>query len=66
MQNHHRAHVQTRKTIGFFFGLLYRRLRFYALKLPFVYLMIPLGFLFEFIITFPFIVMVTIDARRKQ
>ncbi len=46
--------------------IIFKRLRFYTIKLPFVYLMIPLGFLFEFLVTFPFIVMVAIDARRKR
>ena len=45
---------------------LYKRLHFYGIKLPFVFLMIPIGFLFEFLVTFPFIVMVSIDSRRNH
>ena len=41
-------------------------LNFYMLKLPFVYIMIPIGFVFEFLTTFPFAVMVSIDGFRRK
>ena len=44
---------------------LLKTLKFYLLKLPFVYAAIPLGFIFEFIITFPYIVMTGLDKRRR-
>lgn len=45
---------------------LYDRGIFYAFKLPFVYIAVPMGFLFEYIITFPYIVMTGIDAHGKK
>ncbi|NOY68551.1 MAG: hypothetical protein GXP53_03535 [Deltaproteobacteria bacterium] len=44
----------------------YRICKFYLIKLPFVYIAAPLGFLFDFIITFPYIIMTEIDGRRKK
>lgn len=45
---------------------VYKILKFYVIKLPFVYIAAPLGFLFDFIITFPYIVMTELDGRRKK
>ena len=42
-----------------------KAIRFYAVKLPFIYLMIGLGFVFEFLLTYPFMILVTIDERRQ-
>lgn len=42
-----------------------KTLKFYTVKLPFVYLMIPVGFIFEYLVTLPYIVMVSIDERRQ-
>ncbi|MBS3808831.1 MAG: hypothetical protein KGY38_01575 [Desulfobacterales bacterium] len=42
-----------------------RILKFYTVKLPFVYLMIPVGFIFEYLVTLPYIVLVSIDERRQ-
>lgn len=42
-----------------------KALRLYTLKIPFVFLMAAAGFIFEFLITFPHIVMVKIDERRS-
>lgn len=43
---------------------VYKTLKFYLIKLPFVYIAAPLGLLFDFIITFPYIVMTELDVRR--
>lgn len=48
------------------FVRIYRTFKFYLIKLPFVYIAAPLGFLFDFIITFPYIVMTEIDGRRGK
>ncbi len=45
---------------------LYDRGIFYAVKLPFVYIAVPIGLLFEYVIMFPYIVMTAIDARSKR
>lgn len=42
-----------------------KAIRFYAVKLPFIYLMIGLGFVFEFLLTYPYIILVAIDERRQ-
>lgn len=42
-----------------------KAIRFYAVKLPFIYLMIGLGFVFEFLLTYPFMILVAIDQRRQ-
>ena len=39
-------------------------MKFYALQLPFVYSMAAIGFVFEFLMTFPFAIAASIDARR--
>lgn len=38
---------------------------FYTIRLPFVCVMVPVGFLFEFLVTFPYIVLTAIDGRRQ-
>ncbi len=48
------------------FRNLFKLLHFYLIKLPFIYITVPAGFLFEFFITCPFIVMTFIDARRQD
>jgi len=40
-------------------------LHFYALKLPFVYCIAAMGFVFEFFTTLPFAIAASIDARRR-
>ena len=41
-----------------------KKLKFYALKLPFVYCIAAIGFVFEFFTTLPFAIAASIDARR--
>ena len=48
------------------FMRIYKTLKFYLIKLPFVYIAAPLGLLFDFIITFPYIVMTELDGRRGK
>lgn len=43
-----------------------RKFLFYTVKLPFILMMIPLGFILEFIVSFPFIVLCTLDHRLQQ
>gem|GEM_PF-2823798 len=45
---------------------LAKTLKFYLVKIPFTYIAVTIGFLFEFIITFPYIVMTEIDGRRRK
>jgi hypothetical protein len=40
---------------------MYDRIRFHLVKLPFILLLITFGFIFEFLITLPFIVLCTLD-----
>jgi hypothetical protein len=42
---------------------LRKTLHFYAIRLPLIYALIPAGFLFEFIITFPFRVLAGLDRK---
>ncbi|MFO8113339.1 MAG: hypothetical protein R6T92_12600 [Desulfosalsimonadaceae bacterium] len=41
-------------------------LYFYLVKLPFVYILVAIGFVFEFVATFPFVVLVSIDTYRQK
>ncbi len=43
-----------------------KNLHFYLVRLPFIYLAIPIGFIFEFLITFPYVVMCEIDRKCRQ
>ena len=43
---------------------LYDRVIFYTIKLPFVFIAAPIGFLFEGLITLPYIIMTEIDGRH--
>ena|GEM_PF-2956586 len=45
---------------------IYRTLHFYVIKLPFIYITVPIGFLFEYLVTFPYIIMVSIDTHRQN
>jgi len=45
---------------------LYKKILFYTVKLPFIYLAIPIGFIFEYLITFPYIVLCTIDGLFQK
>ncbi len=42
------------------------RILFYAIKLPFIYLMIFLGFAFEFAVTLPYQIMIILDSIRES
>ena len=42
----------------------YKTLYFYTIRLPLIYLLIPMGFIFEFLITFPFLVLASLDRNR--
>jgi len=39
-----------------------KTIKFYTVKLPLILIAIAVGFIFEFIITFPFLVFCTIDS----
>ncbi|MCF8111715.1 MAG: hypothetical protein K9J85_09530 [Desulfobacteraceae bacterium] len=41
-------------------------IRFFAIKLPCVYLLIIMGFVLEFLITLPFIIITEADSLRKN
>ena len=47
---------------------IYKTLHFYCIKLPFIFIMIPIGFIFEYVITFPFIILTYLDrdASKKR
>ena len=42
-----------------------KRYLFYGIKLPFILLLIILGFMMEFIVELPFIVLTRFDGRRR-
>ncbi len=39
---------------------------FYTVKLPLIFITIPVGFIFDFLVTFPSIVLCSLDARLKN
>jgi len=41
-----------------------KNLKFYAVKMPLVYCIAAIGFVFEFLTTLPFAIASSIDARR--
>jgi hypothetical protein len=41
---------------------MYDRITFYLVKLPFILLLIIFGFIFEFLITLPFLVLCSLDS----
>ena len=43
-----------------------KTLKFYTIQLPLILIAIPLGFLLEFVITFPFFVFCGIDGLKKK
>jgi len=45
---------------------IYRILHFYCIKLPLIFIMIPIGFIFEYVITFPFIVLTALDRNPSK
>ena len=42
-----------------------KRYFFYSVKLPFILLLIILGFMMEYIVALPFIVLTRLDGRRR-
>jgi len=45
---------------------IYKTLHFYFIKLPFIFIMIPIGFIFEYLITFPFLILTTLDRNAPK
>jgi hypothetical protein len=45
---------------------IYEYVKFYIIKLPFIYLLILLGFILEFIVQLPSLVLYTIDTYRGK
>jgi hypothetical protein len=45
---------------------LYKKIHFYMVKLPFIYLAIPIGFIFEYLITFPYLILCAIDSFSQK
>jgi len=44
---------------------IYKQVVFYSIKLPLIYIAIPMGFVFEYLITFPYIVLCSLDSMPK-
>lgn len=44
----------------------WKRFVFYTVKLPLIFITIPIGFIFDFLITLPSIILCSIDARTKN
>jgi len=42
-----------------------KKIKFYTVNLPLILMTIPMGFIFEFIVTFPFIVCCTLDHMKN-
>lgn len=45
---------------------IYKTLHFYCIKLPLIFIMIPIGFIFEYVITFPFIILTALDRNSSK
>ena len=43
-----------------------KKIKFYTVNLPLILITIPIGFIFEYIITFPFIVLCTLDSLKQE
>lgn len=43
-----------------------KKIKFYTVNLPLILITIPIGFIFEFIITFPYIVFCTLDSMGNK
>lgn len=43
-----------------------KKIKFYTVNLPLIFITIPIGFIFEFIITFPYIIFCTLDSMGKE
>jgi hypothetical protein len=44
----------------------WKHLVFYSIKLPLIFITIPVGFLFDFLVTFPYSILCIIDARMQN
>ncbi len=44
----------------------YKNLYFYIIRLPLIYILIFAGFIFEFLVTFPFWVLTSLDRHRSK
>lgn len=44
----------------------FKQIYFHVIKLPLIYLAISIGFIFEYLITFPYIVLCTLDFMSKK
>lgn len=44
----------------------FKQLYFHVIKLPLIYVAISIGFIFEYLITFPYIVLCTLDSVSKK
>ena len=45
---------------------IYKQIIFHTVKLPLIYISIPVGFVFEYLITFPYIVLCTLDRLPEK
>ena len=45
---------------------IYKKLYFYLIRLPLIYILIFTGFVFEFLVTFPFRVLASLDRHRSK
>lgn len=43
-----------------------KKLYFYIIRLPLIYILIFTGFIFEFLVTFPFRVLASLDSHRHK
>jgi hypothetical protein len=43
-----------------------RKIHFYFVRLPLIFILAPIGFVMEFIVTFPWRVAVAIDSCRQK
>jgi len=43
-----------------------KKIKFYTINLPLIFITIPIGFIFEFIITFPFIIFCMVDSLGQK
>lgn len=43
-----------------------RLLHFYAVRLPLIYTLIFVGFIFEFLVSFPWLILTSLDRDRRK
>ncbi len=49
-----------------FIDPIYKKILFYTVKLPFIYIAIPIGFIFEYLVTFPYLILCTLDYLSQK